>query len=102
MRIAFLLGSWHDGIELTETHVIEVDSWEERLNVFFDYAKDQINSPPVSSEVKHTDGLAKELAKAQDEVDEALRNSFDTRAAMNAIYRLVVYYLGPDRGFNEC
>ena len=33
LRIVFLLGGWHDGIELTESFVKEGTIWEEKLNV---------------------------------------------------------------------
>ena len=35
MRIAFLLGGWKEGVEITDDLVAYGSSWEERVNNFF-------------------------------------------------------------------
>lgn len=42
LRIVFLLGNWHDGIEITEELTKEASSWEDKLNV----SVPSIFSPP--------------------------------------------------------
>lgn len=97
LRIAFLLGVWHSGVEVTEGLVKEGAGWEDKVNNFFLKARSAEvrlaqatngNTNGVSSE----NDLSSALAKAQETVRASLLDSFDTKGAMQAISELITDY----------
>jgi cysteinyl-tRNA synthetase len=99
LRICFLLGQWHDGIELTEQGFKAVTSWEAILNSFFVKSLDAsgsfntrchnnaLDNQEHGSEAD--DQLLMALDAATKDLDAALNNSFNTLLAMQAIGNLV-------------
>ncbi|KAL9106660.1 MAG: hypothetical protein Q9227_008312 [Pyrenula ochraceoflavens] len=99
LRILFLLGQWHDGIEITKEIVSQSSSWEEKISNFFINAKDILTSNDTTSiPSSNANGaaapsyLATELSKAETEVYEALCDSFDTPRVMRIISSLITEF----------
>ncbi|KAF2841271.1 cysteinyl-tRNA synthetase [Patellaria atrata CBS 101060] len=93
LRIVFLFKSWKDGIEITDDLVKEGIGWEYKVNNFFLKAKDLERNPSYNTpSVEHDSALAKALSEAQHKVDEALRDSFNTRDVMRAISNIITEY----------
>lgn len=91
VRIVLLLGSWKDGVEITEGLANLSKSWEEKITNFFLKAidielsvKDTTNIEPSSS-----NPLSIALEKAKMETDAALCDSFNTPLVMQSISNLV-------------
>lgn len=95
LRIVFLLGSWREGIEITEDMIKASNSWEEKLNNFFLKVK-SFSFPERSSLDERSlavdDVLSNSLSVAQDKVFSALCDSFNTPSAMAAISELVTRF----------
>lgn len=98
LRVVFLLGSWKDGIEITDSLVKEGQAWESRMTNLFLKALNRQKNPSdvsnangtISSETADADtSAAAKLVEAQKGLDEALRDSFDTRKAMQILSTLV-------------
>ncbi|KAK3937140.1 tRNA synthetases class I (C) catalytic domain-containing protein [Diplogelasinospora grovesii] len=96
LRICFLLGSWADGIEVTEDLMKSTAAWEGKLNNFFvktaDIARNQQSSPTPSEGQKagpEDERLLAALEKAKDDLDAALCDSFNTPLAMRVISDLI-------------
>ncbi|KAI1171180.1 cysteinyl-tRNA synthetase [Nemania sp. FL0916] len=97
LRICFLLKHWQYQIEVTDELMQAVASWESKLNNFFLKSLDAWRrSSPKSTllqELNSTDQqLSSALAKARDDADAALRNSFNTPAVMRIISDLVAEF----------
>lgn len=96
LRIAFLLGNWRDGLEITEDVIKAGNSWEERVNNFFIKARDLERNPTKSE--SSTDGLSPDgpvkeaLESAKFRMRDALCDSFDTPTAMRVISELITAY----------
>ncbi|RFU34002.1 hypothetical protein B7463_g2339, partial [Scytalidium lignicola] len=91
LRIVLLLGSWRDGIEITEGLVNIAKGWEEKITNFFLKAvdielsaKSTVNDQPSPSNT-----LSTALEKAEKETHAALCDSFNTPLAMQCISNLV-------------
>jgi cysteinyl-tRNA synthetase len=91
IRIVLLLGSWKDGVEITEGLVNIAKGWEEKITNFFLKAvdielstKDTENNQPSPD-----DPLSAALEKAKEETDAALCDSFSTPLVMQSISNLV-------------
>jgi cysteinyl-tRNA synthetase len=96
LRICFLLGSWADGIEVTEDLMKATASWEGKLNNFFIKSLDAARnsaSPAVESSTEDAPAddkaLLGALEKAKADLDAALCDSFNTPLAMRVISDLV-------------
>lgn len=99
LRIAFLLGAWKDGLEITDEVVKAGTAWEERVNNFFIKARDVESNPSPNTGngnadlTANPDGTVKEaLASAKFRLHDALCDSFDTPAAMRVISDLITSY----------
>lgn len=114
LRIAFLLGAWESGIEVTDEIIRATASFEDKLNNFYYKASDaarvakergseaSYNTVGADTEAKIQEAKEKAEAarkqilaaheKAVEEVDKAFRDSFNTPAAMRAISDLVTEY----------
>lgn len=97
LRIAFLLGAWESGIEVTDEILRTTASFEDKMNNFFykssDIARNQQNGSPVaasgSEQPVHDQKVLAALEKAKQDVDAAFSDSFNTPASMRAISELV-------------
>ncbi|VUC33807.1 unnamed protein product [Clonostachys rosea] len=89
LRICFLLGAWHNKIEITETSLSSAAAWESKLNNFFLQALDvgrSVDDLPKTLSSIHDEELKFEaLDKAKAGVHEALCDSFDTPTAMRIV-----------------
>lgn len=96
LRVAFLLGQWNAGVEITEGLVKEGANWEDRVNNFFLKAKSvaerQSQQTNGHSNSDDSEKLLKSLSSAQDRVYKALCDSFDTKLAMQVIAELITEY----------
>ena len=96
LRVVFLLGSWKDGIEITNEVVKAASGWEERVNNFFIKVRDlqqrnsslRLNGSTNGSTVD----LDKNLEMAKLKFCDALSDSFDTPTAMRVISDLITAY----------
>ncbi|EFW98465.1 cysteinyl-tRNA synthetase [Grosmannia clavigera kw1407] len=95
MRIVFMLSRWNDGLEVSPDMRKQASSWENTLDNFFTNIKARLaetRTGTMTSKVQSLslqDGLTAELEQAQQDLDAALRNSFDTPGAMQVILRVV-------------
>ncbi|KAF2858568.1 hypothetical protein K470DRAFT_272319 [Piedraia hortae CBS 480.64] len=94
IRIAFLLGSWHDGLELTESYIQAGRSWEERMDTAFLRMREvELRQRPNMNRLSLYDSsLNQALTKAKKDVYDAFCDSFDTPRAMRAMTDLVGEY----------
>lgn len=96
LRIAFLLGAWKDGLEITDEVIKAGSAWEERVNNFFMKARDLKRNPSKSDSAADQlspDGPVKEaLQSAKFRLHDALCDSFDTPTAMRVISDLITAY----------
>ncbi|KAI9667078.1 MAG: hypothetical protein M1831_001255 [Alyxoria varia] len=106
LRIVFLLGSWKDGIEITDDMVKSGASWEDKVNNFFYKAKmaerkaGNAANGSASSEYANGVGHGKVLDArrvAEKEMNEALSDSFDTPNAMQILSDLITKYNTADK-----
>jgi cysteinyl-tRNA synthetase len=92
LRIVFLLGTWKDGIEITDDMVVEGRSWEDRVDNFFLNAIENSRTAPATPNQKPA--LREILEDAKEKVRQALLDSFNTPAVMNLISALINAYNG--------
>ena len=98
LRIAFLLGQWNAGVEITDGLVKEGAGWEDKVNNFFLKAKvaaDKHEAQPngqANGESGNDSSLLASLSSAKDRIHAALCDSFDTKLAMQTISELVTEY----------
>lgn len=90
LRIIFLLGTWKDGIEITDDMVIQGRSWEDRVDNFFLNSVEAIKDSGPSDDKPAT--LQAGLQEAEERVRTALLDSFNTPVAMEAISQLINTY----------
>ncbi|RDW75659.1 hypothetical protein BP5796_06480 [Coleophoma crateriformis] len=91
VRIVLLLGSWKDGVEITEGLVSIAKGWEEKITNFFLKAVDiELSSnDTANNQPSPSNPLSIALDKAKKETDDALCDSFNTPLVMQAISNLV-------------
>lgn len=91
IRIVLLLGSWKDGVEITEGLVGIAKGWEEKITNFFLKAVDiELSSKDAaSSQPSSSSSLSVALEKAKKETNAALCDSFNTPMVMQIISTLV-------------
>ncbi|KAL9092549.1 MAG: hypothetical protein Q9165_004353 [Trypethelium subeluteriae] len=93
LRICFLLGGWHEKIEVTPDILKAGAAWESKINNFFINAIDIMRlSEGLTTESNslHNETPAfTSLDKAKADLHEALCDSFDTPAAMRIIANFV-------------
>ncbi|KUI66404.1 Cysteine--tRNA ligase [Cytospora mali] len=95
LRIAFLLGAWESGIEVTDEILRTTASFEDKMNNFFYKSADIAREKKENSSATELDDDQKVLAaleKAKQDVDTAFRDSFNTPAAMRTISELVTEF----------
>jgi cysteinyl-tRNA synthetase len=91
VRIVLLLGSWKDGVEITEGLVSIAKGWEEKITNFFLKAVDIERSSNITAnkQPSPSDPLYIALEQAKKETDAALCDSFNTPLVMQSISNLV-------------
>ncbi|KAK4118804.1 hypothetical protein N657DRAFT_582923 [Parathielavia appendiculata] len=97
MRIVFLMGRWNDGVEISPDMRKQADNWESTVDNFFTNIKAKLAEAGLTTagvkDLSLEEGTGKrlvdELEQAKQDLDAALRNSFDTPGAMQVILRLV-------------
>ncbi|KAL1593763.1 cysteinyl-tRNA synthetase [Paraconiothyrium brasiliense] len=89
LRIIFLLGGWHDGIEITDDMKKAGASFESYVTNFFLRIKDLEIHPNTTSTGTEDAKIKAALDSAKSKVHEALADSFDTPAAIRAIRGLI-------------
>jgi cysteinyl-tRNA synthetase len=89
LRIIFLLGGWHDGIEITDDMRKGGSSWESYVTNFFYKVRDLEVHPNISSTGTEDEKMQKSFEAAKEKVHNALADSFDTPTAMRAISGLI-------------
>ncbi|KAH8732110.1 tRNA synthetases class I (C) catalytic domain-containing protein [Phaeosphaeriaceae sp. PMI808] len=92
LRIIFLLGGWHDGIEITDDMRKGGASWESYVTNFFYKIRDLEVHPNTSSTGAEDEKVQKSFEAAKEKVHNALADSFDTPSAMRAISGLITDY----------
>lgn len=97
LRIIFLLGGWHDGIEITDDMRKAGASWESYVTNFFYKVRDLEVHPNITSTGAEDGKVEKAFLAAKDKVHNALADSFDTPTAMRAISGLITDYNSADK-----
>jgi cysteinyl-tRNA synthetase len=100
LRICFLLSSWQDGVEVTEEVLKTTASWESKMNNLFFKSLEAARKRNVATPVVYDEQSAgptdrqlfAALEAAKKKLDEALRDSFNTPAAMRILSDLVNEY----------
>lgn len=95
LRIAFLMGAWQDGIEVTDGLTKAVEAWDSKMNNFFLKAID-VSRHPTQTDAAETGSSDKQLLdaleNAKSELDKALCDSFNTPVAMRVLSDLVTEF----------
>ena len=95
LRIVFLLGSWKDGIEITDDLVNAGGVWEDKVNNFFVKMKDP---SALQGTVSGSDeSLAAALEDAKKAVHDYLCDSFNTWGVMHTVSDLITQYNSVDK-----
>ena len=89
LRIIFLMGGWHDGIEITDAMRKAGSGWESSIRNFFYKFRDREVNPMIDSTGKEDEAILKAFETAKEKVHSALSDSFDTPTATRAISTLV-------------
>lgn len=97
LRIIFLLGGWHDGIEITDDMRKGGASWESYVTNFFYKARDLEVHPNIGSTGAEDGKVQTAFESAKEKVHNALADSFDTPTAMRAISGLITDYNSADK-----
>jgi cysteinyl-tRNA synthetase len=97
LRIIFLTGGWHDGIEITDDMRKAGAGWESYVSNFFYKIRDLEVHPNIASTGAEDEKVTKAFELAKEKVHNALADSFDTPAAMRAISSLITDYNSADK-----
>ncbi|EOA84389.1 uncharacterized protein SETTUDRAFT_164547 [Exserohilum turcica Et28A] len=97
LRIIFLLGGWHDGIEITPDMRKSGSSWESYVTNFFYKVRDLEVNPNIASTGAEDEKILSSFESAKTKVHSALADSFDTPTAMRAISGLITDYNSADK-----
>ena len=92
LRIIFLLGGWHDGVEITDSLRKAGAAFESYVTHFFFKVRDVEAHPNFSKANAEDEKLRRALESARDSTHAALANSFDTPAAMRSISTLITEF----------
>lgn len=92
LRIIFLLGGWHDGVEITDDLRKAGSSFESYVTNFFYKVRDLQIHPTTESSGTEDERLSKSFEAAKEKVHSALADSFDTPTAVRAISVLITDY----------
>jgi cysteinyl-tRNA synthetase len=96
LRIVFLLGSWKDGIEITDDLVSAGASWEDKVDNFFINTRDLKQGDPNLNGAGQQ-SLIESLQEAEQRIYAALCDSFNTPEVMATISNLITKFNTIDR-----
>ena len=85
LRIIFLMGGWHDGIEITDLMRKAGTGWESSISNFFYKVRDREVNPMIDATGKADEEILKAFESAKEKVHSGLSDSFDTTSATRAI-----------------
>ncbi|KAF1997011.1 hypothetical protein P154DRAFT_525181 [Amniculicola lignicola CBS 123094] len=97
LRIIFLLGGWHDGVEITDDLRKAGSSFESYVTNFFYKVRDLEIHPNTNSSGAEDEKVRKQFESAKEKLHNALADSFDTPTAMRAISALITDYNSADK-----
>jgi cysteinyl-tRNA synthetase len=97
LRIIFLLGGWHDGVEITDDLRKAGSSFESYVTNFFLKVRDLEIHPNTSASGAEDEKVKKAFEAAKEKLHNALADSFDTPSAMRAISGLITDYNSADK-----
>ncbi|KAF2279887.1 uncharacterized protein EI97DRAFT_369035 [Westerdykella ornata] len=97
LRIIFLLGGWHDGVEVTDDLSKAGSSWESYVSNFFYKIRDLEIHPNTGSNGTEDEKLLQSFEAAKEKLHNALADSFDTPTAMRAISDIITSYNSADK-----
>ncbi|KAF2646882.1 hypothetical protein P280DRAFT_465034 [Massarina eburnea CBS 473.64] len=97
LRVVFLLGGWHDGIEITDDMRKAASGWESYVTNFFYKIRDLEVHPNTASSGSGDAQIKALFETAKEKLDNALADSFDTPTAMRAISGLITDYNSADK-----
>ncbi|KAF2734332.1 hypothetical protein EJ04DRAFT_493667 [Polyplosphaeria fusca] len=100
LRIIFLLGGWHDGVEITDDLRKAGSSFETYLNNFFYKVRD-LEIHPNTASGSENEKIKKSFEVAKEKLHTALADSFDTPSAMRSISGLVTDYNTAASGISD-
>ncbi|KAF1962571.1 hypothetical protein CC80DRAFT_487996 [Byssothecium circinans] len=92
LRVVFLLGGWHDGIEITDDMRKAASSWESYVSNFFYKIRDLEVHPNTASSGSGDAQIQTLFDSAKEKLHNALADSFDTPTAMRVISGLITEY----------
>ncbi|KAF2191879.1 cysteinyl-tRNA synthetase [Zopfia rhizophila CBS 207.26] len=97
LRIIFLLGGWHDGVEITDNLRKTGSSFESYVTNFFYKVRDLEAHPNNKSSGAEDEKFRQAFEAAKQKLHTALADSFDTPTAMQAISGLITEYNSADK-----
>lgn len=97
LRIIFLLGGWHDGVEITDDLRKAGSSWESYVTNFFYKVRDLEIHPNTNSTGTEDEKVRKAFEESKEKLHIALADSFDTPTAMRTTSALIAEYNSADR-----
>jgi cysteinyl-tRNA synthetase len=97
LRVVFLLGGWHDGIEITDDMRKGASSWESYVTNFFYKIRDLEIHPNSTSSGSADAQIRSQFESAKEKLHTALADSFDTPTAMRAMSSLITEYNSADK-----
>ncbi|KAF2465139.1 uncharacterized protein BDR25DRAFT_306797 [Lindgomyces ingoldianus] len=97
LRIIFLLGGWHDGVEITDDLRKAGSSFESYVTNFFYKVRDLEQHPNTNASGAEDERLRKLFEAAKERLHSALADSFDTPTALRAISGLITEYNSTDK-----
>jgi cysteinyl-tRNA synthetase len=92
LRIIFLLGGWHDGVEITDDLRKAGSSFESYVTNFFYKVRDLEIHPTTDASGAEDEKLRASFGSTKEKVHNALADSFDTPTAVRSISTLITDY----------
>jgi cysteinyl-tRNA synthetase len=92
LRIIFLLGGWHDGVEITDDLRKAGSSFESYVTNFFYKVRDLEIHPTTNASGAEDEKLRASFESTKEKVHNALADSFDTPTAVRSISTLITDY----------
>jgi cysteinyl-tRNA synthetase len=92
LRIIFLLGGWHDGVEITDDLRKAGSSFESYITNFFYKVHDLEIHPTTDASGAEDEKLRASFDSTKEKVHNALADSFDTPTAVRSISTLITDY----------
>lgn len=97
LRIIFLLGGWHDGVEITDDLRKTGASFESYITNFFYKIRDLEIHPTADASGAEDEKIRKSFEATKEKLHNALADSFDTPTAVRSISALIADYNSANR-----